>query len=344
MRSPSSEAPRNAARQQALHLLNSPHTPPRGRPWRKAALVGAIALALALGLVAGRAWFTQPAAAERASAAEPQANTAAPVEPAPPAAAASAVTAAGFIKASRLSTVSAEITGTVQEIYVQRGDKVKKGERLASLDGRSLRAQLASLQASQQIAAGKLAQTESRLPRARNQLQRLNRLLPLNYVSQDDVDSAKAELDSFEAQRRQYQAELQQVGWQIKASEIDLLRTIIRAPFDGQVVSLDASPGETVSPISAGGGFTRTGIATIVGLDNFDAEVWLPESQLAKVTPQQRVTIKPDGLPDRQISGTVSLISSVVDEQRAAVLVIIKLAQQQPWLKHNMSIQVDFYE
>ncbi|MEX5716478.1 hypothetical protein IC615_24910 [Serratia ureilytica] len=71
----------------------------------------------------------------------------------------------------------------------------------------------------------------------------MNRLLPLNYVSQDDVDSAKAELDSFEAQRRQYQAELQQVGWQIKASEIDLLRTIIRAPFDGQVVSLDASRG-----------------------------------------------------------------------------------------------------
>ncbi len=339
MPSSSSDVSRDTARQQALHLLNTPPTPPAPprRPWRgRVVLVLAILLVLLAGVLLGSVLFTQPVAPAPAS--PPPASVAAPAtNPA-------TVTAAGFIKADRLSTVSAEITGTVEEIYVQRGDTVKKGDRLASLDGRSLRAQIAALKASEQMVAGKLAQVMSRLPRARNQLQRLNRLLPQGYVSQDDVDSAKAELDSLEAQRSQYQAELQQAGWQLKASEIDLSRTIIRAPFDGRVVSLDASPGETVSPVSAGGGFTRTGIATIVGLDNFNAEVWLPENQLGKVRLQQGVTLKPDGLPDLRVQGTVSLISSVVDEQRAAVLVVVKLAQQQPWLKHNMSIQVDFDE
>jgi len=339
MRSSSSDVSRDTARQQALHLLNTPPTPhamPRKR-WRgKVALVLIILLVLLAGILLGRTLLTQPVA--------PAPVSVPPASAPAPAANATTVTAAGFIKADRLSTVSAEITGTVEEIYVQRGDTVKKGDRLASLDGRSLRAQIAALKASEQMVAGKLAQVMSQLPRARNQLQRLNRLLPQGYVSQDDVDSAKAELDSLAAQRSQYQAELQQAGWQLKASEIDLSRTIIRAPFDGRVVSLDASPGETVSPISAGGGFTRTGIATIVGLDNFNAEVWLPENQLGKVRLQQGVTLKPDGLPDLRVQGTVSLISSVVDEQRAAVLVVVKLAQQQPWLKHNMSIQVDFDE
>lgn len=339
MPSSSSDVSRDTARQQALHLLNSPPTPPAPprRPWRRrVALALAILLVLLAGVLLGRVLFTQPVAPAPAST--PPASVAAPETNL------ATVTAAGFIKADRLSTVSAEITGTVEEIYVQRGDTVKKGDRLASLDGRSLRAQIAAQKASEQMVAGKLAQVMSRLPRARNQLQRLNRLLPQGYVSQDDVDSAKAELDSLEAQRSQYLAELQQAGWQLKASEIDLSRTIIRAPFDGRVVSLDASPGETVSPISAGGGFTRTGIATIVGLDNFNAEVWLPENQLGNVRLQQGVTLKPDGLPDLRVQGTVSLISSVVDEQRAAVLVVVKLAQQQPWLKHNMSIQVDFDE
>ncbi|WP_147199352.1 efflux RND transporter periplasmic adaptor subunit [Pantoea sp. CCBC3-3-1] len=338
MSSSSPDVSRDAARQQALHLLNTPPmAQPSDRRWRKMAALGLGMLLLSLaGILTGSVFFSRSV-------------TLAPVVPvaaSAPAVAvsASAVTAAGFIKADRLSTVSAEITGTVEEIYVQRGDTVKKGDRLASLDGRSLRAQIAALNANQQMVAGKLAQVMSRLPRARNQLQRLSRLLPQGYVSQDDVDSAKADLDALEAQHSQYRAELQQAGWQLKASEIDLSRTVIRAPFDGRVVSLDASPGETVSPVSAGGGFTRTGIATIVGLDNFNAEVWLPENQLGKVQLQQSVTLKPDGLPDYSVQGTVSLISSVVDEQRAAVLVVVKLAQQQPWLKHNMSIQVDFDE
>lgn len=339
MNSSSPDVSRDTDRQEALHLLNMSHTPPvlPRRRWRgKVALMLIILLVLLVGILVGRSLFSQPVAP--APAAPVPAST---VEPASNPA---TVTAAGFIKADRLSTVSAEITGTVEEIYVQRGDRVKEGERLASLDARSLRAQIAALEASQQVVAGKLAQVTARLPRARNQLQRLNRLLSQEYVSQDDVDNAEAELDSLEAQRSQYQAELQQAGWQLEASEIDLSRTIIRAPFDGRVVSLDASSGETVSPVSAGGGFTRTGIATIVGLDDFNAEVWLPESQLGKVHLQQGVTINPDGLPDRHIQGTVSLISSVVDEQRAAVLVVVELAQQQPWLKHNMAIQVDFNE
>lgn len=340
MSSSSPNVSRDAARQQALHLLNTPPMPPSPprRRWRKMVMLGLGMLVLLLVGILTSVFLS------RSDTPAPVAPVATSAPVASVAASTAVVTAAGFIKADRISTVSAEITGTVEEIYVQRGDTVKKGDRLASLDGRSLRAQIAALNANQQMVAAKLAQVMSRLPRARNQLQRLSRLLPQGYVSQDDVDSAKAELDALDAQRSQYRAELQQAGWQLKASEIELSRTVIRAPFDGRVVSLDASPGETVSPVSAGGGFTRTGIATIVGLDNFNAEVWLPENQLGKVQLQQGVTLKPDGLPDHSVQGTVSLISSVVDEQRAAVLVVVKLTQQQPWLKHNMSIQVDFDE
>lgn len=160
MSSSSPDVWRAAARQQALHPLNTPPMPPvpPRRRWRKMAALGlGILLLLLAGILTGSVFFSRSV-------------TPAPVAPAaassPVAASSSAVTAAGFIKADRLSTVSAEITGTVEEIYVQPGDTVKKGDRQASLDGRSLRVQIAALKASRQMVAGKLAQVMSRLPRA----------------------------------------------------------------------------------------------------------------------------------------------------------------------------------
>lgn len=252
------------------------------------------------------------------------------------------MTAAGFIKADQLATVSAEVTGTVERIYVKRGDIVKKGDPIASLDDASLRSDVDAARMNLRIAQTSAGQARERLPLIEANFKRLTELTKWGAVSSQEVENLQSELTERKAELQRFELEARYSALQIERRQIDLARAMIRAPFNGMIVSLDASTGEIVSPVSSAGGFARTGIATLIDTDQYHAEVWVPEKSLGKLVERQAVSVVPDALSDIKIAGEVAYISPIVDEQRAAVLVLIKMKNVPKPFKHNMSVHVDF--
>lgn len=252
------------------------------------------------------------------------------------------MTAAGFIKADQLATVSAEVTGTVERIYVKRGDMVKKGDPIASLDNASLRSDVDAARMNLRIAQTSAGQARERLPLIEASFKRLTELTKWGAASSQEVENLQSELTERKAELQRFELEARYAALQIERRQIDLARAMIRAPFNGMIVSLDASTGEIVSPVSSAGGFARTGIATLIDTDQYHAEVWVPEKSLGKLVERQAVSVMPDALSDIKIAGEVAYISPIVDEQRAAVLVLIKMKNVPKPFKHNMSVHVDF--
>lgn len=253
-----------------------------------------------------------------------------------------ALSAAGVVKARQISTVSTELTGTIARIYVRRGDRVKRGQPVAELDTtipknamQEAAMQLASAQNDRQRAS-------QLLPLIKASYQRQLRLATAHLTSEQEVENAKSEVIRQEAEVRALSLQVEINQNLLQRGEINLSKAIIRAPYDGIIVSLDAALGEIVSPVSSGDSFARTGVATIVSTDPFHADIWVPDSFLDRLALQQKVQVAPDGLPAIRVPGWVSFISPVVDENRAAVLVQVELTKQPAVLKHGMSVHVDF--
>lgn len=328
----------------ALDILNRPVGQPQATvaPARRSRWHwGAAALALLCIACAGTALWRSGTMASPQVAVQP-----ADIEPAslPVATKPSAarITAAGFIKAEKLATVSADVTGTVVVIYVKRGDLVKQGEPIASLDNARLRSDLDAAKMSLRIAQTSARQARERLPLIEAKFKRLTDLSRWGAVSSQELENLQSELTERKAEVQRLELEARYAALQIERKDIDLERSTIRAPFDGMIVSLDAAIGEIVSPVSSAGGFARTGIATLIGTDNYHVEAWVPEKSLGKLVERQAVNVMPDALGDIKAAGEVTYISPIVDEQRAAVLVLIKMQTAPESFKHNMAVHVDF--
>ncbi|WP_414440164.1 efflux RND transporter periplasmic adaptor subunit [Burkholderia sp. 22PA0106] len=313
----------------------------RGRPPRAGYRL--LALAIGIAALAGAGLFAfRHAPANVADTAPAAATHHAPSRPTDTAA--GVITAAGLLKARQIATVSAEVTGTLERVLVERGQQVRQGDPIARLDTSLL--ETAQFDALTAVASARsdLTRAQAQLPLAETRLARLNRLLPAGAVPRQQVEDAQAEYVLRAAEVRALGLKVDAARNALERSRIDLRKATIRAPFDGVVVSLDAAPGEIVSPISAAGSFARTGIATIVATGPFHADVWVPESLLGKLHQGQRVTLTPDSLPDLHVSGQVRFVSPVVDERRAAVLVEIDPDTHPDAFKHDMSVHVDFFQ
>ncbi len=233
-----------------------------------------VAVAVAV-VLAGLAWF---ALGRRA----PQVRTAEVIEATGGAGAAGAVlNASGYVTARRQATVSSKITGKVTEVLVEEGMRVEEGQVLARLDDSltSLQEQLAAAEV--RAARQALSETEVRLAEAQLSAKRVAGLREQGVTSQADLDAAQAEVDSLAArldlQREQVEVAERSHGLARQSLE----DTVIRAPFAGVAISKDAQPGEMISPMSAGGGFTRTGISTIVDMSSLEIEVDVNEAYIA---------------------------------------------------------------
>ena len=253
--------------------------------------------------------------------------------------------ASGYVTARRQATVSAKVTGKVAEVLVEEGMAVAEGQVLARLDDSSEQAYLALAEAQWQAARGGLEELEVRLAEARLHQGRTSVLVDEGIVGRAELDTARAEVDSLAA-RIAFQRE--QVV--VSDREIDVRRTaledtVIRAPFDGVAISKDAQPGEMVSPISAGGGFTRTGICTIVDMASLEIEVDVNESYINRVSDGQRVVANLDAYPDWDIPGSVITTIPAADRQRATVLVRIAFDELgDPRVLPDMGVNVAFLE
>ncbi len=251
--------------------------------------------------------------------------------------------ASGYVTARRRATVSSKMTGKVVEVNVEEGLHVRQGQVLARLDDSQIRAAY-DLYAAQLVAAAKaIEESEVRLRQAQLTLGRRQQLHQEGVLGQADVDDAQAEVDSLKARivlaRQQQDVAVKQLA--VQKTQLD--DTVIRAPFAGVAISKDAQPGEMVSPVSAGGGFTRTGISTIVDMSSLEIEVDVNESYIGRVTPEQKATAVLDAYPDWQIPAHVITTIPSADRQKATVLVRLAFEQLDPRILPDMGVKVAFH-
>ena len=253
--------------------------------------------------------------------------------------------ASGYVTARLQSTVSSKITGRIVEVLVEEGMAVAEGQVLARLDDTTERSVLALAEAQLGAAQGALAELEVRYAEAQLDLGRQRRLLEQRLVGQADFDAALAEADSLRARIANQREQVVVAEREIDVRRTALEDTVIRAPFSGVAISKDAQPGEMISPVSAGGGFTRTGVCTIVDMSSLEIEVDVNESYINRVSPAQRVVATLDAYPDWEIPASVITTIPAADRQRATVLVRIAFDELgDPRILPDMGINVAFLE
>ena len=255
---------------------------------------------------------------------------------------AAVLNASGYVTARRRATVSSKITGKVIEVNVEEGMAVKEGQILARLDDQTMRAGLALAEAQLEATRRATHENEVRLKEARQNQQRYQSLVKDGFATQSDVDRFKAEGDSIEARMAVLREQVKVGERQIALQQTELDNTVIRAPFSGIAISKNAQPGEMISPVSAGGGFTRTGICTIVDMRSLEVEVDVNEAYIGRVRPNQDVTAVLDAYPDFQIPARVITTVPTADRQKATVLVRIAFKKLDPRILPDMGVKVTF--
>jgi RND family efflux transporter MFP subunit len=260
----------------------------------------------------------------------------------PAAAAGSVLNASGYVTARRRATVSSKVTGKVLEVFVEEGRAVRRGQVLARLDDSQIRAALAVDQAQLEAARRGAAEDEARLREAELTLERRRQLLKEGVIGKAELDSADVQVESLKARIAMAHQQVRVAESQVKARQTDLDDMVVRAPFDGVAISKDAQPGEMISPVSAGGGFTRTGICTIVDMSSLEIEVDVSESYINRVRPAQPVEAVLDAYPEWRIPAHVIATIPSADRQKATVRVRIGFEALDPRILPDMGVKVSF--
>jgi RND family efflux transporter MFP subunit len=250
--------------------------------------------------------------------------------------------ASGYITPRQRATIAAKITARVNEIYVDEGMQVEPGQVLARLDDSDARARLISAMAERAATAATLGDLHVNLENAERELKRIEELWDKKLVAEQNRDQAKMAVDSLRARIVVAREQVGAAEARVKVAQQDLDNCTVRAPFGGIVVSKDAQRGEMVSPVSAGGGFTRTGIATIVDMASLEIEVDVNESYIARVKTNQPVTAVLDAYPDWQIPAKVRTVIPTADRQKATVKVRATFDRLDPRILPDMGVKVTF--
>src|SRR5215831_3666722 len=252
--------------------------------------------------------------------------------------------ASGYITPRRRATVAAKVTGQIKEIYAEEGLHVKAGQVLAILDCAQPEAALTSAKTERDATAAALADLEVQLSYAERELERAQGLRSAGVNSQQALDTARTSRDSLRSKIALTKEQTRAAEARIGMAQQDVVNCTVRSPYDGIVVSKDAQRGEIVSPISAGGGFTRTGIATVVDMNSIETEVDVNESYIARVRPVQKAVSTLDAYPDWQIPSTVRTVIPTADRQKATVKVRVAFDQLDPRILPDMGVKVAFLD
>jgi RND family efflux transporter MFP subunit len=257
---------------------------------------------------------------------------------------ASVLDATGYVVARRMATVSAKITGKVQEVLIEEGQKVAEGEVMARLDPVDALAQRRL--ASSQLAASRteIGSVQAQLNEAESNAARMESLIGQKLVSTSQYEQAIAERDSLRAQLATAQRNAQVADSQLRIADQDVDNTVVRAPFAGVVIAKAAQPGEIVSPLSAGGGYTRTGIGTIVDMDSLEIEVEVGEAFIGRVQAKMPVEATLNAYPDWKIPAEVIAIIPAADRGKATVKVRIAIKGRDARIVPDMGVRVSFLE
>jgi RND family efflux transporter MFP subunit len=250
--------------------------------------------------------------------------------------------ASGYVTPRRRATVAAKITARVTVMNAEEGMRVQQGQVLALLDDSDARVRLASAVADRDATSAALRDLEVNLANADRELRRTEALEKGGVSSPQALDLARTTADSYRAKIALAKEQIRAADAKIKVAQQDLDNCTVRSPYNGIVVSKDAQVGEMVSPISAGGGFTRTGIATVVDMDSNEIEVDVNESYIARVLPGQPVMATLDAYPDWKIPCKVRTVIPTADRQKATVKVRISFDKLDPRILPDMGVKVAF--
>ena len=250
--------------------------------------------------------------------------------------------ASGYVTPRRRATVAAKITGRVTSVQFDEGMRVQEGQLLATLDDSDTKRALDSAIADRKASQAAIADYQVQLKYAEIALHRTQELRDAQVSSQDALDVAGTNVDSLKAKIALAKDQVDASATRIEQAQQNVDNCVIRAPFSGIIVSKDAQVGEMVSPLSAGGGFTRTGIATIVDMNSNEIEVDVNEAYIARVQPGQKVMATLDAYPDWKIPSHVRTIIPTADRQKATVKVRISFDHLDPRILPDMGVKVAF--
>ena len=307
--------------------------PPRGSgvPWWL--------LAVILVLAGGAAWWLFGRAP---AAILVQTASALPAATAPTSA--SVLDASGYVVARRQATVSAKVTGKVREVLIEEGMRVDDGQVLATLDSTQADAQLSMSQAQLDSARSQLLEIEANLRQAQADLKRQQEIFDRKLGTAAQLDAARAAAESLSARLASQRRQIKVAEEGVAMSQVSVDDTVIRAPFAGVIIAKAAQPGEMISPISAGGGFTRTGIGTIVDMDSLEIEVDVNESFIGRVQAKMPIEATLNAYPDWKIPGEVIAVIPAADRTKATVRVRVALALKDARIVPEMGVRVRFLE
>ncbi len=252
--------------------------------------------------------------------------------------------ASGYVVARRMATVSAKITGKVREVMIEEGMRVEEGQVMATLDPIDANAQRSLNAAQLDAARAQIGGLQAQLRQADADANRLQTLVGQQLVSRSQYDQAVATRDNLRAQLLTAQHNAKVAVDALAIADLGVDNNIVRAPFTGVVTAKAAQPGEIVSPLSAGGGFTRTGIGTIVDMDSLEVEVEVGEAFIGRVQPKMPVETVLNAYPDWKIPGEVIAIIPTADRGKATVKVRVALAVKDPRIVPEMGVRVSFLE
>jgi RND family efflux transporter MFP subunit len=250
--------------------------------------------------------------------------------------------ASGYVTPRRRATVAAKITGRIKEMLVEEGMKVEKGQVLARLDDADAKATYESARADRDVAKASIPELEINLVDAERTYKRNAGLVEKGVVDTQTFEKSEALFHGLKARLNQSKGQVKAAEAKMKVAKREIENCTIRAPFSGIAVSKDAQVGEIVSPMSAGGSFTRTGISTIVDMSSLEIEVDVNESYIAKVTIGQKVAATLDAYPDWHIPAKVRTVIPTADRQKATVKVRIAFDQLDPRILPDMGVKVTF--
>ncbi len=250
--------------------------------------------------------------------------------------------ASGYITARRIATVSAETMGLIKSVEVEEGMDVVEGQILATLDASLAQVNLDLARARVNSLESSINSTATDLAEAERVLQRMQALGRDSFISEAQLTRAQADVDKLTALLKASNADIETARLQVKQQQELLDNHTIRAPFAGVVTVKNAQPGEIVAPAAAGGGYTRTGICTIVDMASLEIEVDVNEAYIGRVKAGQQVKANLDAYPGWDIPASVIAIIPTADRAKATVRVRIKIETRDERILPDMGVKVAF--
>lgn len=302
------------------------------RGWRLAVFIGLLGLAAG---IAAWLWLRPPRFEVQAALA---------VTPASDSGTTAVLQATGYVTARREATVSAQITGALSQVLIEEGEHVKQGQVLARLDDSAQKASLAQAQAQLSAARALVVQYQGQLEQARRDNQRNQDLIARNLVSHQALETSQTQVATLAAQVLSQQRQVDLAQATVQGAQVELDYTTVRAPFAGVIIAKAAQAGEIISPISAGGGFTRTGVGTIVDMDSLEIEVDVNEAYINRVQPDQAAQAVLDAYPNWTIAAHVIAIIPTADRSKATVKVRVGIDHKDARILPDMGVRVSFLE